>query len=240
MLAGAEHGISKANIVMGASRDLDFSLGIKRDRMRAGQGKGFVIFGQLETIYIEPDRDCRLDPAGERKTGRRLYWPENGPMVARTIPEQDLIFASWLATRNGRVVMPDVPDPDDVVENPYRVDRFGKSHLPDDQAPREPRKKKQRLEMIASAKFRNFLVFHPIAQLIFITAGGGARWGSIGSHKMPLSSLSGFDGRKMALLIDPYTGESYFTGGRYDFASHVSEASPNPPPHHDVPRILKG
>lgn len=222
MLAGAEHGISKTNIVIQAGHDLDFSIGVKRDRMRAGIGRGYQVFGMIETIYIEPDRDCQLDPFGERKTGRRLYWPENGPMIARTIPEQDLIFANWLPTRNGQVAMPDVPDAERVVANPYQVDHRGISHLAPGEAPREAPKKKQRLERIASAKFKNFLVFHPVSQIIFVTTGGQAAWGSIGSHKMPLSSLSGFDGRKLALLIDPFTGESYFTGGRYDFTRELS------------------
>jgi hypothetical protein len=118
--------------------------------------------------------------------------------------------------------MPDVPDGEDIIENPYQVDMGGKSHLAEGWAPCEPQKKKQRLEQIASAKFKNFLVFHPIAQIILLTIGGSARWASFGSHKMPLSSLSGFDGRKMALLIDPATGESYFTGGRYDFSRELS------------------
>jgi hypothetical protein len=218
MLSGTEHGISKANIVLGAAKDLDFSLAMKRERMRAGVGKGFEIFGVIETIYIEPDRDCRLDPHGERKTGRRLYWPENGPMLAKTIPEQDLIFAGWLPTRNGWVVMPDVPDPEDVIKNPYGGNHRGQTTR---DIPLEARKKPQRLGRIASAKFRNFLIFHPIAQIIFITTGKGSRFGSIGSAKLPLSSLTGFDGRKMALMIDPYTGEAYFTGGRYDFSDRV-------------------
>src|ERR1700681_3389446 len=222
MLAGTEHGISKANIVIGASKDLDFSLGIKRERQLAGQGKGFNVFGVIETIYLDPDRDCKLDPSGERKTGRRLYWPQDGPVIARTIPEQDLIFATRLRTRDGRVSMPDVPDAEDVVKNPYLVDHRGKSHLAPGEAPREARKKKQRLEMIASAIFKNFLVYNPVAQIILVTTGRMSSFASIGSSKMPLSSLSGFDGRKMALLIDPFTGEAYFTGGRYDFSSQIS------------------
>jgi len=223
MLAGTERGISRTNIVLQAGFDLDLSLKIKRQRMMAGQGKGFSIFGRIETIYIEPDRDCKLDPFGERKTGRRLYWPQDGPLVAKTIPEQDLIFAEPLRRIAGRVSMPMVPDPEDQGQNPYKVDQHGKSHLLPGEAPVEARKKPQLLEKIASAKFKNFLVFHPIAQIIFFTgAQFSAQWGTIGNHKMPLSSLSGFDGRKMALLIDPYTGEAFFSGGRYDFAQELA------------------
>lgn len=223
MLAGTEYGIDRESIVRAAGGDLDLSLKVERERMRAGQGKGFAIFGRVETIYLEPDRDCRLDPHGERKTGRRLYWPENGPLIAKSIPEQDLLFAEPLRLISGRVAMPMVPDPDDTKVNPYKVDRHGTSHLKPGEAPIEARKKHQILEKIASAKFKNFLVFHPVTQIIFFAGTGlGAHWGTIGSHKMPLSSLSGFDGRKMALLIDPYTGEAFFSGGRYDFSQELT------------------
>jgi hypothetical protein len=222
MLAGTELGIDRQKIVVTAGFDLDLSLRVKRDRTRAGQGKGFNVFGRIETIYIEPDRDCRLDPAGERKTGRRLYWPQDGPLIAKTIPEEDLIFAQPLRLISGRVAMPMVPDPEDVQVNPYKVDKFGVSHLAPGEKPVEPRKKPQLLEKIASAKFKNFLVFHPVSQIIFFMGNGStARWGTVGDARMPLSSLTGFDGRKMALLIDPYTGEAFFSGGRYDFLQNV-------------------
>jgi hypothetical protein len=58
MLAGADHGISKANIVTGAAKDLDLCLSITRERMRAGPRRGYNIFGVIETIYFEPDVGC--------------------------------------------------------------------------------------------------------------------------------------------------------------------------------------
>ena len=64
-------------------------------------------------------------------------------------------------------------------------------------------------------------MFHPVAQIVVITLGGAARWGSVGSYKMPISSLSSFDGTKMALLLDPFTGECFFKGGRYDIADQM-------------------
>src|SRR6266404_2825096 len=129
MLAGTEHGISKANIVIGAAKDLDFSLKIKRERMMAGPGVGYNIFGVLETIYIAPDeKGCQMDVQEVKGVGRRLYWPEGGPYVAYSIPERDLLFAYWLPTRNRKVIMPDVPKIGAVASNPYLVDQHGRSH----------------------------------------------------------------------------------------------------------------
>lgn len=212
-IAGTHSALNPVNLVLKAPQDLAFSIDQKRDKQRKRQ---FEVIGCIEQIIFENDKDCSLDTAEARRVGRRLYWPERCPLIAKTKPEGDLIFTQPL-----QLPLPEVPDPLDVIKNPYRVDRFGKSQLPNDKVD-APGRIKQRLEKIASAKYRNFLVFHPIAQIIVLMidpkAGVGKPgliFGAFGSHKLPLSSLSGFDGRKMALLVDPYTGEAYFTGGRY-------------------------
>jgi hypothetical protein len=221
MLAGAEHGISKANIVIGAAKDLDFSLKIKRERTMAGPGRGFNVFGVLETIYFEPDAGCKMPLWKAQKVGRRIYWPDGGPSIARSIPENDLLIVSRLPLRRGFAALPDVPDTEHPAKNPYDVDQHGVMHLPDGQKEHEARKYTQLLEEIASAKFRNFLILHPVSQLVVVTVGGSAQWGALGSYKMPISSLSSFDGTKMALLVDPYTGEMFFKGGRYDISDQL-------------------
>jgi hypothetical protein len=221
MLAGADHGISKANIVIGAAKDLDLLLKIKREKTALGPGRGFHVFGVIETIYFEPDDGCKMDLSDAKGVGRRLYWPEGGPTIARAIPDGNLLIVSRLPIRRGYAAMPDIPDHARPEKNPYRVDRHGQSHLMPGQKEFQAPKCTQDLAKIASAKFKNFLVFHPIAQIILITVGGGARWGTIGNHKTPLSSLTSFDDSKLALLIDPYTGEMFFKGGRYDIADHL-------------------
>lgn len=222
MLSGTENAISKANIVMRGTKELDLSLAIKKERMRAGPGTGYHVFGMIETIYLEPDRGCTMDLEDAEGVGRRLYWPEGGPAIARSIPEQDLLIPSRLPLYRGIVTMPDVPDIKRPAENPFKVDQHGKSHLAPGEKPHEAPKRKQSLERIASGKFQNFLVFHPISQIVVVTLGGGAQWGSLGSYRQPISSLSSFDGTKMALLVDPYTGECFFKGGRYDLADQLS------------------
>jgi hypothetical protein len=221
MLAGTEHGISKANIVTGADKDLDLCLRISRERMRAGPRKGYNIFGRIETIYFEPDRDCRMPLHKAAKVGRRLYWPENGPTLAISIPESDLLIPSRLPLRRGLAALPDVPDPEHPAANPYEVDQYGQSHLGPGKKEHEAPKFKQLLEEVASAKFRNFLIFHPVAQIIVIPTSGSATWAALGSTAMPISSFSSFDGTKMALLVDPCTGEMFLKGGRASISEYV-------------------
>ena len=213
----AETTQDKINIVLRAGRELDFSLRMKAERMRNRQ---YDVLGTIEKIVFEADRDSSiadLRSIGADVTGRCLYWPDHGPAIARTKPEQDLIFTQHL-----RLPLPHVPDPRSIVNNPYLVDQWGKSQLKNIEDLEKPRAHKQRLEQIASSKCGRFLVFHPVAEIDCImlapdqkTGRLGLQFGVIGDRRMPLSSLTGFDRKKMALLVDPYTGEAYFTGGRY-------------------------
>lgn len=225
MLAGTEHGISKANIVKSAAKDLDLCLSITRERMRAGPRRGYNLFGMIETIYFEPDDGCRMPHHKAAKVGRRLYWPENGPTLAISIPESDLLIVSRLPLRRGLAALPDVPDPERPEQNPYLVDQFGESHLAAGEKEKEAPKFPQLLDEVASAKFRNFLIFHPIAQIIAIPFNGKATWASLGSARQPISSLSSFDGSKMALLVDPYTGEMFIKGGRASISDHFDPSA---------------
>lgn len=211
MIAGTHTAENKVNLVLNAPKDLAFSIDIKRQRMRNRQ---YTILGCIEQVVFETDAGASidlLDTMAARRVGRRLYWPERMPLIARTTPEEDLVF-----TQNLQLPLPEVPDPTDTSVNPYNTDCRGRSSWKPGDKVNEARKITQRLERIASARFANFLVFHPVAQIIYLMVHNGAMaFGAMGSHRMPLSSLTGFDGRKMALLIDPYTGEAYFTGGRY-------------------------
>lgn len=214
MQAGAHNGISKTNIVLRAPQDLSFSLQVKRERMLQKQ---FTVIGRIESIVFEGnDSNFTGTRADMRITGRRLYWPQDGPYIARSRPEEDLIFAQHI-----RLPLPMIPDAsDDRPRNPYQVDRFGKRHLAEGETPQGARLIKQRLEDVAGGVYKNFLIFQPVAQIVCLMLGKdkdgeAVQWGTLGTHRIPLSSLSSADGRKMALLIDPYTGEAYFTGGRY-------------------------
>jgi hypothetical protein len=210
LIVGTHTAISQTNIVINAPKDLAFSLDIKRQRMRDRQ---FNVLGCIEQIIFENDAACSLDSPEARKLGRRLYWRERAPLLARTMPEEDLVFTQAL-----QLPLPNVPDPLDTNVNPYSTDQSGKSLWKPGDKLNESRSIPQRLEEIASSKYRNFLVFQPVAQIILLMAVNGAmQFGAMGSHRQPLSSLTGWDNRKMALLIDPRNGESFLTGGRVNF-----------------------
>lgn len=215
----------KVNIVMKSPKDLAFSLDVKRERQRNRQ---FTPIGGVEEIIFEVDRDCTLDdPRYVQRLGRKLYWRERMPMIARTIPEEDLIFTQPLPLKDGYVWLPEIFDPLHGKLNPYETDSRGHSklHVRGELVgkPHMPKLIRQPIERIASALYRNFLVFHPVAQITVVMAmHGRMTYGSFGDHRQPISSLSGRDGRKMALLIDPYNGEIFFTGGAYGFDSHYA------------------
>lgn len=234
MIVGTHNAVSqqeKVNMVLRAAKDLSTSLEIKRQRQRQGAGVGWMPLGPVEQIIFEVDRDCSIDDLrsmGAQQTGRRIYWPDphHAPMIARTMPEEDLIFTKFWPLRRGMVALPDVPDPTYIVKNPYKVDQKGVSQLKDIDDLETPRMLKQLPEKLASSKSGRFLVFQPIAQIILFSMGRGKglQYSAFGSPRMPISSLSGFDDRKMALLVDPYNGEAFFSGGRYQLhAPDVTE-----------------
>jgi hypothetical protein len=225
MLIGTHTAVDKPNLVLKAGPDLDLSLRTKRERMRLRQ---YNVLGCVEQIIFENDKACRItNPdtlARAKEVGRLLYWPDNCPLIARTMPEEDLIFTEPLrlplpnvpAARKGRILSKSERNPYGVNQEGYSTWKVGD---PVNDGPTIP----QRIEQLASGKHRNFLIFHPIAQIIVLMAVNGHMvFGSAGSHRMPLSSLRGFDDRKMALLIDPYTGEAYFTGGAYGIGEETS------------------
>lgn len=233
MLAAADHVKSPVNVLLRAQKDISDAIEIRQQRQRNGQ---FRVIGMVQAIVFEPDRDFNpeLAPRNAKLVGRRLDWPENGPWLARTYPENDLIFTAYL-----RLPLPEVPDV--ARDDPGRLpigdhsDPIGKPNLwkPGDPVNTAPMMK-QEMERVASAKFGPFLVFQPVAQIQIVAAGrgrqmpemmgrslvgggvvGNVEGGSLGSHRMPLSSLHGMGDTVMALLIDPKTGEALFVGGHY-------------------------
>lgn len=229
MLAGTDRGISKTNIVLRGSQDVSEAIELRHQRVRDGR---FKVFGVIESIIFEPDRHWNptMATADAPRVGRRLYWPNGcGPWVARTIPEGDLIAPFRL-----RLPLPNVPDVlrDDPNRKPYG--EHAELHGPNDPINAAPMMK-QRMELVASARFGPYLVFQPVAQIQFVVSGqrpkmprglpgrtpmmfsplGGGRLATAGDHRAPLYSLRGMDDRVMSLLIDPNDGEMLFLFGRY-------------------------
>jgi hypothetical protein len=199
MIAGTCNSENAPAIVRSASQDLRFSLDVKRGKMRRRE---FTLFAQVESIIFELDRGGRYDPLEAMLTGRRLHWPSNGPNIGFTKPEEDLVF-----TEPWRFPLPELPDPHDVIDDPYG---FKKDPHPKVVSVTEPRKIPQLLEERASGLWGRWVILHPVAEIIarpYSTVGRGAVWAS-------LRVLTGWDGRQMALLVNPYDGEAFFSGGR--------------------------
>ena len=226
--------LQQRNVVMNATRDLNAAMDIRIERTRKGQ---FNVLGVIEAIIFEPDRawNPTMASADAKRVGRRLYWPDGaGPWLARSIPDGHLLIPYRIA-----LPLPNVPDVagDDPKRLPYgdNSDPAKRVWEPGDPINSMPMMK-QKMESVASAKFKNYLVFQPVAQIQLVAAGrratpaaglqgaqcvGGASMGSaqlaaLGSHRMPLSSLNGADGTTMTLLIDPKNGEAFFLFGRYN------------------------
>lgn len=226
--------LQKVNTILRASQDVSDAIELRRARVNAGR---FTWLGLLQAVIFEPDRafNPSTTTSDAKRVGRRLYWPEGfGPAVARTIPEGYLVLPNKL-----RLPLPDVPDieRDDPKRRPLgdtSDPAKGKLWKPGDHVETVPTMK-QRMELIASAKFGPFLVFQPVAQIQFLQNGarpagyrhmpgatqytratlGNAQFAAAGSHRMPISSMGGIDDRVMSLLIDPNDGEALFLFGRY-------------------------
>lgn len=197
MLAGTHNSEDRIAIVKGGQLALEDLLKIKRAKMI---NREYILLAQVETIVFEWDKGGYCDRREAFKVGRRLHWPSNGPDIGLTRPEEDLIFTNYL-----RLPLPNVPDPHCVVADPYGVGPKGL--LPAQKIPKEAPKISQRLEDRASGVWGDWLIFHPVAEIICRPYYLGPRWASI-------KVLTGWDGRQMALLVNPYTGEAYFSGGR--------------------------
>ena len=219
---------------MNATRDLNSAIDIRIERTRKGQ---FNVIGVIEAIIFEPDRAWNPATASgdAERVGRRLYWPEGcGPWLARSIPDGHLLIPYRIA-----LPLPNVPDVanDDPKRLPYGdnsnpAKRVWKPGDPINTVPMM----KQRMETVASAKFKNYLVFQPVAQIQIVAAGrraapsagmggasqvaaaslGSAQFAAMGNHRMPLSSLHGADGTTMSLLIDPRNGEAFLLFGHHN------------------------
>ncbi len=201
MLAGTHNSEDRIAIVRGGQLALEDMLKIKRAKMI---NREFTLLAQVETIVLELDKTGRYDAREAFKVGRRLHWPSNGPDIGLTRPEEDLIFTNYL-----RLPLPNVPDPHYVLKDPYGVGPKGL--LPPQKVPKEAPKIRQRLADRASGVWGEFVICQPVAEIICRPYGLGPRWASI-------KVLTGWDGRQMALLVNPFTGEAYFSGGRIQFS----------------------
>jgi hypothetical protein len=208
VVMGTRHSENRSAVVRNAGFELEEKLKIIRLRMERGEWEPVC---QVETIYFEYNG---RDP---NELCDNLHWPQSGPIIARSKPEGFFLFTAPL-----KLPLPDVLDPKDTRQrNPYKVNRRGESKWKEGDPLDRQRFVKQRLENVASGTLGDdYLVFQPVSQIIGIPFGGKGAWLTVGTRRVPITSLTGTDQSKMALLINPFNGEAFFVGGRYwiDFA----------------------
>jgi len=159
---------------------------LKIQRERVQRGE-FLALGKLITIVLEPARDANLPPRDQTKVwGVRLDWMGMGPMLGLSLDQQDLLISTPVPP------LPKIVDP---------------QWMPGDSV--EPPLIEQRFEDRASGRLRNttFMVFQPVAQILYRMAGNPA-------FRM-IRGQDGPDGTHFALLIDAFSGQGHFYGGRF-------------------------
>jgi len=187
---------------------LEDQLKLQRERVQRGE---FTPLGRLVKVILEPARDAPLPPREQtRVVGVSMDWQRLGPTLGLSLDQQDLLIISPVPP------LPRIPDvtwkapPFPQVRDP-NWKSTGPAPLivdPSYKAPDAPLIE-QRYENFTNARVKNstFLVFSPVAQILF-------RMLSAPAFRM-IKSSAGFDGTQLTLLIDPTTGQGHFTGGRF-------------------------
>ena len=164
---------------------LEDQLKLQRERVQRGE---FTPLGRLVKVILEPARDAPLPPREQtRVVGVSMDWQRLGPTLGLSLDQRDLLIIS---------PVPPLPRIPDVTWKPAKAG---------DDAPLI----EQRYENFTNARVKNstFLVFSPVAQILF-------RMLSAPAFRM-IKGSAGFDGTQLTLLIDPTTGEGHFYGGRF-------------------------
>jgi hypothetical protein len=177
--------------------------------------------GRMQKIFIGPVAGYEEpnDPY-IRKFGRMIDLRDRMLPVAKSPNDESMILVTApMVDRNGRVNLPDVPDPS-WYPDPWTADES--THVVE----RDPLKDKarmipQRLEDRTSEKLAgtNFLVFQPVLSFTFQPEIAGEMAGRIWICQwMPT-----YDGQHCAMLVDQRTGQTHFFGGRFSISTATGE-----------------
>ena len=191
----------------------------QNDLVRTGKG---IPLGRMNVIAIAPNKGC--DPHIEdpimRRFGRMIHLRHNLLPIAQSPDRSMLLVTRPLIDRDGRVALPDVPDPDWIPEAWTREETTG-------EAKRDPSKDRarmipQRLEDRAEGYLERsqFLVFSPVLYVTFQPELGYEMQGTIWRIECRYNPADRTD---VALLIHRETGETHFFGGLFDISTGVGE-----------------
>jgi hypothetical protein len=176
------------------------------DIVRTGQ---YVFLGRLKCIVLEAAKDANVPPEDiTRLMGVRLDFYDEGAGIGLSHDRTQLVFLSPVMRRDGKVGLPDIPDPTWKPSSNPHFDGDGKVVF------QKPPMIPQPLSERASCRIKrtNFLVFEPVAQILFHPDGIAEYW-LANCHADPRT------GTHLALIVDEKTGKAHFYGGIFEITT---------------------
>jgi hypothetical protein len=204
-------------------------LKLQSEYVRTGK---YLPLGRMQKISIGPEGGY-VPPPGDlyiQKYGRMIELRDRFLPIAHSLDKTMILVTAPLMDRNGRVGLPDVPDPDwtapprtiEEIEGVEKVDtvtgRRWREPFQGDASRYQPRMIPQNLRDRTNRKLEgsNFLVFSPVERILFQPEIENRL---IGTAWWIDCKYSHVDQTYVTLLIDEATGETHFFGGMYDISA---------------------
>ncbi|MGH8135066.1 MAG: hypothetical protein ACRER4_01865 [Steroidobacteraceae bacterium] len=176
----------------------------------------YLPVGRMQKISIGYNAGYQPPPADPyiQKFGRMIELRDRFLPLAQSRDRSQLLVTAPLPIENGRVVLPDLPDPTWKPEEWSNDEVTGVSAR--DAAKDQVRMVPQRLEDRSSERLQgtNMLVFQPVIRLAFQPELENRLQSTAWTAECRPDS----SGKGTALLVDMKTGECFFFGGRFEFS----------------------
>jgi hypothetical protein len=205
----------------------------QNDLIRTGK---HLPLGRMKVISIGPNDGCPELPTWDpimKKFGRLIQLRDMAMPIAQSPDRSMILVPAPLLDRNGRVRLPDLPDPtwrrenfteEEVVGRETIDPATGKTTRIQVRDPQKdlPRMCEQSLLARAEGYMANstFYVFSPVLSIAFQPETDGRLLGTYWAIECTFNPA---DRTHPALLIDAKTGETHFFGGLYNIVRAVGE-----------------
>lgn len=197
----------------------------------------YETLGKMQKIAVGP-HGSYTPPANDpiiAKFGRFIELRGTPLPLAQSRDRSMLIVPALMIAADGRVGLPDLPDPNYQPPPPTKEEIEGVDVLdektgkmvrkfPDSTARATVRMLPQRLEDRAEGRLEktNFLVFSPVLRITFQPE---INQRMVGDAWVVECKFNPADRTSMALLVDQKTGETHFFGGAYEIIGNRPEIS---------------
>jgi hypothetical protein len=205
----------------------------QKERMAAGQ---FEILGKIWMINLEASAGAHVPGKSvSDMLGSRMEFYNDmggpdviGPRIAQTGARGQLLILDPIVRHDGRVGLPDIPDPKWQPKTPSNDELTGKVAMKPQRAPMIPQNiidrgdgfgGRARGQITAGAS--TYLVCGPVVQIVVRPMDNQQRILPNGLifKCLPSSTIAGVKGTDMELLIDANTGEAFLYGGRFEISN---------------------